>query len=296
MANYRMVLDQHWEANDGSLRSRASSVISTGTKFSFSTLAHEEHPNIDGVLGRLNSVACRGRPASTFSYEEPAPPYDEQGAPDRSRSPTMNNGVLPRTRPPTPVAEESVRPSNTPPSDSENAISNHYTRIIRSLDESHARELFQLDHFHKEELSALRASLNDAQERIELLKKEHEQQLAATRNEIDQTYRKEFKDVRREMEKTREQAATEVAVLRQKYENAIVKARNAIEDLWEARWNDRIRVAAEEVERIETASEQRQGRAAERIKKLAARHPELAEELNSTAEELSKNLNFKSGA
>jgi len=284
MANYRMVLDQHWEAEAGSLRSRASSVISTGTKFSFSTSAHEEHPNIDGVLGRLNSVASRARPGSILSCEEPAPPYDDREGMDISQPPSAEDENLSRTRSSTPVAEENVLPTTTPPSDSENALSDHYTRIIRSLDESHARELSLLTQSYSQGMSALRTSLNDAQERIELLQKEHEQQLAATRNEIDHTYRKEYKAVRREVEKSREAAATEAAALREEHEKAIVKARNAIEDIWEARWSDRIRVAAEEVERIESSSQQRLGRAAESITELAAKFPELAQELEGLVE------------
>ncbi len=286
MANYRMVLDQRWEGEEGSLRSRASSVISTGTKFSFCTLAHEEHPNIDGVLGRLNSVASRGRPLSILSSEEPAPPYGYEEAMDPSQVPAVESEIVPGTRASTPVAEENVLPSITPPSDAENAQSNHYTRIIRSLDQSHAREISLLNQSHVHELAALRTSLNDAQERIKLLQKEHEQQLAATRNEIDQTYRKEFKAVRREVEKNREQAATEAAALRGEHEKAIVKARNAIEDLWEARWSDRIRVAAEEVERVEIGSQQRLRRVAERIQELAERYPEMAQELEGAIEGL----------
>lgn len=284
MANYRMVLDQRWEAEAGSFRSRASSVISTGTKFSFSTSAHEEHPNIDGVLGRLNSVASRGRPGSILSCEEPAPPYDDREGMGILQPPSAENESVSRTRSSTPVAEENVLPSVTPPSNSENALSDHYRRIIRSLDESHAHELSLLDQSHSQELSALRTSLNDAQKRIELLQKEHEQQLAATRNEIDHTYRMEYKAVRRGVEKCREEAATEAAALREEHEKAVVKARNAIEDLWEARWSDRIRVAAEEVKRVETSSQQRLGRAAERIKDLATRCPELAQELEGLAE------------
>lgn len=288
MANYRVVLDQRWDAEAGSLRSRASSVISTGTKFSFSTSAYEEHPNIDGVLGRLNSVASRGRPGSVLSCEEPAPPYEDQEAVDRPQgSPSAEHEAVSRTQSSTPVAEENTNQSTTPPSsDSENALSAHYTRIIRSLDNSHGHEL-----------SALRSSLAKAQDRIELLTKEHEHQLAATRNEIDQTYRKEYKAVRREVEKTREDAATAVEIikeaaameavrLKEEHEKAVVKARNAVEDLWETRWSDRMKVAAEEVERIETRGRERVGSAGKRIRELAKRYPELAVELEKTVEEL----------
>ena len=326
MANYRMVLDQRWEGEAGSLRSRASSIISTGTKFSFSTLAHEEHhPNIDGVLGRLNSVAGRGRPGSVLSCEEPAPPYEDQDAVELGQVPTATeNEIVVRTRSSTPVAEESRRSATTPPSDGENAISTHYTHVVRCLDASHARDLAVLKDTHAQELSLLHASLANADAHIEAIKKEHEQHLAATRNEIDQTYRREFRAVRREAEKNKEEveqkAATEVqqtkeraaaefdklkedhqktivsrlkeeherekAWLREEHEMEIVKARNAVEDVWEARWRDRIRVAAEEVERVERGSKERLEKAAERVKELATRHPEILRDSESIIEDL----------
>ena len=315
MANYRMVLDQRWEAEAGSLRSRASSVISTGTKFSFTTLANEEHhPNIDGVLGRLNSVANRGRPRSVLSCEEPAPPYEDWEAAEPELGPGIaRDQRLARTRSSTPVAEESGGSATTPPSDAENAISTHYTHILRSLDASHARSISTLQEAHNQELSILRASLADAEARVETLRKDHEHKLAATRNEIDQTYRKEFKAVRREAErakeKAEEEAATEVQQMKEhasaefgklredherviteklKEEHAveIVRARNAVEDVWESRWRDRIRVAAEEVERVEKRCKEKLGRAAERVKALATRYPEIAQDFELVVEEL----------
>ena len=314
MANYRMVLDQRWDAEAGSLRSRASSVISTGTKFSFSTLAHEEpQPNIDGVLGRLNSVASRDRPRSILSCEEPAPPYEDREVAGLAGAPgNTEDESLARTRSSTPVAEENAVAS-TPPSDADNAISTHYTHILRSLDTSHARELSLLKDSHTQELCILRASLSDVEARIEALRKEHEHRLAATRNEIDQIYRKEFKAVRREAEKTKEKAEEKAATavqgmkdhaaaefgklkeeqereivrkLREEHERDVVRARNAVEDVWEARWRDRIRVAAEEVERVETTSRERLGRAAERVMELATRYPEISQELASVVMEL----------
>ena len=289
MANYRMVLDQRWENEAGSLRSRASSVISTGTKFSFSTLAHEEHhPNIDGVLNRLNSVASRNRPGSVFSCEEPAPPYEDQEATEPTQASTVECEAVTLTRSSTPVAEENVLQPTTPPFfDSESAMRDHYTRIIRTLDSSHAQALSTLTESHTQELSALRLSLSTAaQAHIEQLQLKYEQQLAATRNEIDLAYRKEFKAVRRDTERIREEAATEVANLKEENEKVVVKARNAVEDVWEGRWNDRIRVAADEVDRIEKRGQERIGRAAGRIQDLAGRHPELKDELEAAIDDL----------
>lgn len=62
----------------GSLRSRASSVVSTGTKFSISTLPNDEHLQIDSLLDRpRHSIAFRPRSVfSAISYDQSLPPYE----------------------------------------------------------------------------------------------------------------------------------------------------------------------------------------------------------------------------
>ena len=88
------------------------------------------------------------------------------------------------------------------------------------------------------------------------------------------------------MEKVKEAAVTEAAWLKEEHEKAVVRARNAVEDLWETRWSDRMRVAADEVERVEARGKETMNRAGKRIRELAKRHPELAEELEKTVKEL----------
>ena len=122
------------------------------------------------------------------------------------------------------------------------------------------------------------------------------------------------------MEKIREEAAAQIAALETHIQNLTVahgaglaqmeqvaavrvmeledvhavfvdRARNAVEDIWEGRWNDRMRVAAEEARRIDMESQKRLERAvAERdeewVEELARRRPELSDELRLIMEGL----------
>jgi phage host-nuclease inhibitor protein Gam len=167
----------------------------------------------------------------------------------------------------------------------------HYGQVVRTIDQNHALELTRLAN-------------------------EHERQLAAVRHEIDQAYRREWKAKNREVEKFREDANARVAALEVKYQNqanvhaaaiaklqqetrdqlaasaeehelATDKARNAIEDLWEGRWRDRVRLADEEARRMDLENKRRLEQAIadrdeEWVKELGKRHPELLDELRDT--------------
>ena len=281
-------LDQlHTSSNngDGSLRSRASSVISTGTKFSISTMPQQGNYHIDGRLERSRSVSSStghiygtGNPRSTAmrpwsvystrSIATSLPPYEAHQPLDASLAtivvPDSSQVVTTHVTAPGLDSSSPPTPSTVDP---ENSLSMHYGRVVRHIDETHRRQV---------------ARINQA----------HEQDLAATRDAIDKVYRKEFKAKDREMERVRAEAADDVAkveeskareldgmredmdatvavlemegeVLRREvarlrremeereegFEKAIERACNAIEDLWEGRWNDRTKLAAEEVRR-----------------------------------------------
>lgn len=223
------------------------------------------------------------------------PPYEDHApgpAPIQTSAPTSSDSE----QPPTPSS-----------ADVENSLSVHYGRVVRTIDENHARQLARIYDSHDQQLKA------------------HEQELAATREAIDQAYRKEWKAKNREMERIREEAAasiaemqksldrelergkaecatkvaaleeqirthgeslarvqqdatSQVAELHGEYQASIEKARNAIEDLWEGRWNDRTRLAAEEA--------QRRGleRDAEWLRVIESAHPELSSELKTAME------------
>lgn len=280
-----------------SFRSRASSIISTGTKFSVSTTP-QAHSHIDDVLGGNTPRTTSTRPASMYSMRSIAPslpPYEETTA----RTVPIQTHVSP--------GYESDQPPTPSTADPENALSVHYSRVVRTIDENHARQLARVYEAHDQQLKA------------------HELELAVTREAIDQAYRKEWKAKNREMERVREEAAASVAemqetlnwelekgseecaakvsaleeeirllsdthadslariqqdatdqvvTLHEEYQATIDKARNAIEDLWEGRWNDRTRLAAEEAQRRDVEMD------VEWLQIIESTHPELLDEIN----------------
>ena len=235
------------QAHDvASLRSRASSVVSTGTKFSVSTLPSDEYSQVDNVHGRSGrSIAFRPRSVlSAISYDQSLPPYDPY-CETQSRD-TVADTANPSHGEPSPqcsaVADQTQPSPTSPTTDPENALSKHYGRVVRTIDQNHLNQMRRLKEAHQEELGAVRHA-------------------------IDQTYRKELKAKDREVEKMREEMAGLVATHEariatmqrevvehfdeqaQAHEMAVAKACNSIEDVWETRWNDRMRLADEETRR-----------------------------------------------
>lgn len=304
-----------------SFRSRASSVISTNTKFSISTLP-QESIYIDGVLsgqsGQLDSIVnshagrlAATRPASIYSFRS-LPPYDENysiGTEDVNESAISARSTGPHVQ--FAAAQDvSEAADETPPSpaDPDNILSMHYGRIVRTIDENHARQV---------------ARMSEA----------YEQKLFATRHDIDQAYRQEFKARNKEVERIREEAGSSIAALESevgrireeagssiaaleaeiealkithddavarahreveqtiaKFERenaaAIEKARHAVEDTWESRWHDRNKLDAAETIRRDLETQGKLERAiAERDEKLIAlmkvKHPESLDDLHS---------------
>lgn len=304
-----------------SLRSRASSVISTGTKISIGTLPQEEllQSNTEAgfAAGRnwrpLNNPG--GRPHSLLSFtshaDQPAPPYEADGDGPYLSSYryeyTPNNIIGHQRNNSLTVAIEGHHhdhdgPSISPPSDSENALSMHYSRVVRTIDGNQAQEIQRLTGEHERELTACR-------DEIQHLAEAHVKELAVMRHEIDQAYRKEWKAKNRDVEKIREEANTAVATLEleverlittreetvlrmqdetseqimrleKEHEIAIVKARNAIEDLWETRWSDRTNIVKEEAHNAWLDKERELQKAlarrdAEWINLFSSRYPDL---------------------
>jgi len=169
-------------------------------------------------------------------------------------------------------ATERQSPPSLPPSPHEtsaNAISAHYTSVVRAIDSNHRNELARLERD------------------IARLESEHESKLAAARNDIDAAHRdlrrreqrghaEEIERIKAESESSAssQRAATVLAVADLKtqfesekallqreierlktvvedtersVEDRLRSERNAIEDVWERRWKDRMRLAAEEV-------------------------------------------------
>ena len=281
-----------------SFRSRASSIISTGTKFSISTTP-QAHSHIEDVFGGSTPRTTSTRPASMYSMRSIAPslpPYEDQAPRTVPYQTVMPSGY---------DSDQSPTPSTADP---ENALSVHYSRVVRTIDENHARQLARVYEAHDQQL------------------KMHELELAVTREAIDQAYRKEWKAKNREMERVREEAAASVAemqetldrelgktreecaakvaaveekiqsltvtnaeslsriqqdatdqvvTLHEEYQDTIDKARNAIEDLWEGRWNDRTRLAAEEAQRRDVEKD------VEWLQIVESTHAELLDEIKT---------------
>ncbi|KAK0513900.1 hypothetical protein JMJ35_003622 [Cladonia borealis] len=319
----QLQLSRYEASASESLRSRASSVISTGTKFSFSTLQSQSQGayHIDEVLERnpssssnhsenWNGVSMRSnaaqRPGSLYSVRSIAtslPPY-EGHAPSSSSDAALANAVfVPENGGGQQVATTTPGNVTTPadsylqrqPSsasstqlDAENSLSMHYGRVVRHIDETHRRQV---------------ARINLA----------HEQEMAAMRDAIDKAYRQEFKAKDREIERIRAEAADDMARLeeskvrevdgvreegekrlvalegelekerregeeregetRREFEMRLEKACNAIEDVWEGRWNDRSKLAVEERRRYV------KDRDGEWLRMIEGMYPELVEEM-----------------
>lgn len=238
------------DEEEASLRSRASSVVTTGTRFSISTLPNEEYSNFDNVHGR-SARSTATRPRSIFSFasnETSLPPYEVSRA-EESLGPSARQDIVE-------APEQSSGPAGQTPSptspvvDPENTLSMHYGRVVRTIDQNHINQMRRLKEAHQEELGT-------------------------TRHAIDQAYRSVLKARNREVERMREEMASlsaehDATIARlqreaieqateqlQAHHVALDKACNAIEDVWEARWNDRIRLADEEASKRDSLYQQR---------------------------------------
>lgn len=292
--------EPHIDHGEASSRSRASSVFSTGTKFSIATLPQVELYNSGPAFSEQpEGSAARPHSLRTLaSHEEPAPPYESHQSTELSQSSPVQRRLAALEQPSSLVAATFETPSASPSSEPENTLSMHYQRVVQTIDQNHARELQN----HALELANLA--------------KENERRLHAARHEIDQAYRREWKAKNREIEKLREEANAQIAALELECQNreiahaaaiaqsqqdatnqvtALVeeheltteKARNAIEDLWERRWSDRVRLASEEARRLTLEGQKAVAdRDAEWIRALEVLHPELLDELRGTVKGL----------
>lgn len=315
MANFQPGSDAAWDPSAASLRSRASSIVSTGTKISISTLPQDDPQSTEAAFaGRGPRSSVRPHSLLSFaSHEQPAPPYDDRPATEAPSFASYQCGTTALGQFISPTAEFFNQQQASPLIDSENALSMHYGRIVRTIDQNQAQEIFRLTQAHEAELAAGR-------DEIHRLTESHQKELAAMRHEIDQAYRKEFKSKNREVEKIREEANTQVATLETELQRmitthedtvlsmqqesseqvalleeahaaAIDQARNDIEDIWMMRWSDLTRLAREETQRVEMKNQRDLEKAVadrddEWVRELASRHPEFLDELKDTIGEL----------
>lgn len=247
-----------------SLRSRASSVVSTGTKTSIGTLQREEplSSNLSLVQDVLRLAARRpGSILSVTSLEHAAPPYEGLNLSTTTITERAADSDDPAVgdRPSPSYSEAELSENDSPlTADTDNALFAHYRQIVSTVDQN-----------YQQQLAEMRQRIND----------------------IDQVYRKELRARDREVEKAREEVATREDQMLEQQQVAVDKARNQVEDIWETRWKDIIRLQAEEMRRLELEGQKALERAvAERDEEwmvaLTLRYPYLTEELVTTKAEL----------
>jgi hypothetical protein len=194
--------DEARDGDRGSLvatpsRSQNLGLAMVGSSKLSSTNQPPNKPLFPGVDGQESTEPLSLR--KWFTSEDTNPVRDTDGP---SQSPTMSH--LPDAM------------------DSENDVSNHYTRMIRFIDRDHRRAL----HARDKEMAELRERLN----------------------EKDIVYRQELRardflieDLKKRLDHTEETTETEVE-----------RARNQVEDLWESRWKDRDFHLRERMQRMES--------------------------------------------
>ena len=258
-----------------SLRSRASSTISTGTKFSIATLPYEEqHPTgIDVLLGQRN-FRITTRPDSVLSissFSQPPPyegPSDIHGASTPLATSPIEHGdpqgSITASSPQTPTQSEPASPNAATIFDHENALSRHYTHVVRTIDANHHAELTRLNATHIAELASTRHAIDAAYRRELKAKDAHVEQIrresAKDVSEVEEKCRRLVEEKDAQMEQLRQDVDSRIAGteakcivtitdLIQECEVRLHKARNEVEDLWEGRWKDRARISEEEAKR-----------------------------------------------
>lgn len=187
---------------EASLRSRASSVITTGTKLSFATLPSEERRHVDPLAGEPSYYSAVRGPRSVFSvisHESSLPPYEILEH-ERIPQETMAAQRIATEQAAQPT-EELANPSPTSPVDAENALSMHYGRVVRQIDQNHMNQMRRL----REDLEAMKQV---HQEELGAVRHACQVELGAMRNATDQAYRKELKAKNREVAKKDEQMAS----------------------------------------------------------------------------------------
>ncbi|KAL8693275.1 MAG: hypothetical protein Q9218_001876 [Villophora microphyllina] len=303
----RAIVEPIDDSTAASLRSRASSIITTTTKFSLETLSQDDRSSIGAQWDR-HHPSHANRPRSTMSMTSiahPAPPYDEavdptfllpshenghfeteQSLQTENRVPRTDTPSISEALPPSPPRSGTTTLSPESPLDLEenpHAQAAYYSNVVRTLDQNYTAA-------------------------IERLRQEHVQQLALTRHDIDQAYRAQWKAKNQQIERIREEAAAakdlEVEKIRsenelrvqtleervsqlerelgeqtERQDAAVEKARHEIEDIWEKRWSDRNKVENEEKARIEATWQSRLDRGG-----FAAANPSIDATISSQEE------------
>ena len=186
----------------------SGSPVSQRTRSAGPTFASDEAPRSPSYIGR-GATGLFPKESITTKPMEAAKPAD---------APTL------LLHSPAQIEEEYAE-THPPPMDSENDVSIHYTRLIRTIDRDHRKALHERD----KELSQMRERLH----------------------EVDQVYRQELKARDFIIDDLKKRLQNHEELMQGKLE----RARNEVEDLWEARWKDRDRHLVDRMKRIELDSQ-----------------------------------------
>lgn len=162
-------------------------------------------------------------------------------------------------------------PPMSPLSSSTNAISAHYTAVVRTIDSNHRAELERLQREHHAALAqtrndidaAYRLAFREERQRAASATAEAERckQLAEERAEQLESLILKQRATEKELAEIKASSEMEIPVLRDEIaalkaataqmkssvQADVLRARNQVEDVWEGRWRDRMRLAAEQV-------------------------------------------------
>ncbi|KAK2867977.1 hypothetical protein FQN49_003282 [Arthroderma sp. PD_2] len=216
-ANFRPDFDANNLTHNGLRRRNGVRLpqIDTGTSFgnlwsSFSHTArpstsprmtHSAGPSIGG--GISHDIQVRNLHPTSYGNDSASRGRSPPTTPKATRSPTL---AIPQGPP---TVEEGYADMEVPPTmDTENEVSIHFSRMIRSIDREHRKVLHQ----KCRELADLRERLN----------------------EVDQVYRKELKSRDFIIDELRKQ----VNLMEAQTEERVERARNEVEDIWEKRWKE----------------------------------------------------------
>ncbi|KAI4141838.1 MAG: hypothetical protein LQ341_003405 [Variospora aurantia] len=306
MTSSTAALDTHDDLTTASLRSQASSIITTTTKFSLETLSQDDRSSIVAMREsrRPNNTDRPPSMLSITSVARPAPPYSE--TPDfpvlfldhqnrESRPPLSPPSGLPpvgrisdtasieEAFPSSPSDSATASPTASPtasddddsPLDLDNGHTRtrYYSQIVRTLDQNYTSSLAALRAQHARDLAATRHSI-DAAYRAQWKAKGREIELVKQRAALEMETVK--RDAAREIEVVKREATREVEQMRKECEGnarqmeqaivehteqkdremqaAVKRARHEVEDMWERRWSERMRVEVEEKNRRERGS------------------------------------------
>ncbi|KAG8530967.1 uncharacterized protein KY384_004324 [Bacidia gigantensis] len=270
---------------------------------------------LDSILANPGWNVGRERRNSMFSMrslQPTLPPYEEyrghvagqagEAGPSNLRQEAGMNRVTDQKRPVSPDDHEREvgnmsRENETLPSidaDPEVSLTAHYSRVVRTLDERYTDELER------------------RRQEIERLQSTHTSQLAQMRNDVDAVYRIELRKRSQETERVKEEFASraeelvrdalkreegsrnlvsqvnfeaeqQMQELREQHMQELQRERNAVEDVWERRWRERMNLLEEERTRSIRKRDEKW------LSFIQERHPQAVDAAKSMLWELAEN-------